>query len=75
VVLSHSLSMTMHGIPSLSCPIHWTQWSKIMRSMTPRYWLSSEAWRSGGITWKVLGILWRSGLTTKTWRISEWPRN
>jgi hypothetical protein len=22
VVLSHSLSMTMHGIPSLSCPIH-----------------------------------------------------
>jgi hypothetical protein len=43
MVLSHSLSTTMCGTLSLSCPRHWTQWSKIIRSTTPRCWLSSEA--------------------------------
>jgi hypothetical protein len=31
--------------------------------------------RSGGTTWRVLGTLWRSGPTTKTWSTSEWPRS
>jgi hypothetical protein len=44
--------------------IHDTKMLAIIRGL--------EEWDT---TWKVLGTLWRSGLTTRTWSTSKWPRN